>query len=153
MGQAAPLAGGFLAAIFPLTFRQVRVSDAWRHVTLGKWLVKERSMSNLSHFCFSPRAAGTLGSELRWGWKGDVTLYFCHMPLGSLGLQILVVECVLLASFFLIKSGGDRVGSWTLLLQAGDCAAARAVDSGWSSSGIHIQFRAYYFTVYLFFLT
>jgi hypothetical protein len=42
-------------------------------------------------------------------WLGDMALYFCHMLLGSLGLQILVVACVLLASFFLIKSGGDRV--------------------------------------------
>ena len=41
---------------------------------------------------------------------------------------------------FFIKSGGDRVGGWMLLLQAGDCAAARAVYLGSSSSGMHIYF-------------
>ena len=114
-----------IACVFPLAFRQVSVSDAWWHVALGKWLVEERSMPDLSRFYFSPWDARSLGSELRWEWLGDMALYFCHMLLGSFGLQILVVACVLLASFFLIKSGGDRVGGWvggwTLLLLAAVC--------------------------------
>jgi hypothetical protein len=110
-----------LAAFFPLAFRQVSVSDAWWHVALGKWLVEERSMPDLSRFYFSPWNAGSLGSELRWEWLGDIALYFCHLWLSSLGLQILVVACILLASFFLIKSGSDRVGGWTLLLLVAVC--------------------------------
>ena len=67
------------------------------------------------------REAGSLGSELRWEWLGDMALYFCYMLLGSFGLQILVVACVLLASFFVIKSGSDRLGGWTLLLLVAVC--------------------------------
>jgi hypothetical protein len=111
----------YLAAIFPLAFRQVSISDACWHVALGKWLVEERSVPDLSRFYFSPWDAGSLGSELRWEWLGDMALYFCYMLLGSFGLQILVVACVLLASFFLIQSGGDRVGGWTLLLLVAVC--------------------------------
>ena len=81
-----------LGCVFPIAFRQVSVSDA-----------------------------GSLGSELRWEWLGDMTLYFCYILLGSFGLQILVVACVLLASFFLIKSGSDRVGGWMLLLLIAIC--------------------------------
>ncbi len=103
-----------LAAIFPLSFRQVIVSDARWHVAWANWLVEERSMPDLSRFYFSPSDEGSLGSELRWEWPGDVTLYFCHMPLGSLGLQILVVACVMSASLSLIKLGGGRFGGWML---------------------------------------
>ena len=81
-----------LGCVFPIAFRQVSVSDA-----------------------------GSLGSELRWEWLGDMTLYFCYILLGSFGLQILVVACVLLASFFVIKSGSDRLGGWTLLLLVAVC--------------------------------
>ena len=80
----------FLAAIFPLAFRQVSISDAWWHVALGKWLVDERSMPDLSRFYFPPWDAGSLGSELRWEWLGDMALYFCYMLLASLGFQILI---------------------------------------------------------------
>lgn len=110
-----------IACVFPIAFRQVSISDAWWHVALGKWLVEERSMPDLSRFYFSPWDAGSLGSELRWEWLGDMALYFCYMLLGSFGLQILVVACVLLASFFVIKSGSDRLGGWTLLLLAAVC--------------------------------
>lgn len=110
-----------MAAIFPISFRQVSVSDAWWHVALGKWLVWHRSAPDLSLFYFSPWDAGQLWSELRWQWLGDISLYFCYAILGDFGLQILVVACMAGAAFFLLKLGSDRFGGWTLLLLATVC--------------------------------
>jgi len=64
--------------VFPLVYRQVTVSDAWWHAALGKWMVEQRSLPDLSQFYFSPIDSTGLSSELRWQWLGDILLYLGH---------------------------------------------------------------------------
>ncbi|MFA7345283.1 MAG: hypothetical protein WC003_13345 [Terrimicrobiaceae bacterium] len=87
--------------IFPISFRQVGVSDAWWHVALGRWLVEKRSLPDLGQFYFSPFDAGSLGSELRWEWLGDIAFYLCYSVAGAAGLQWLVIGCVMAGLGFL----------------------------------------------------
>jgi hypothetical protein len=105
-----------LAAIFPLAFRQVTVSDAWWHVALGKWLVVMRSMPDLSRFYFTPVDAGSLASELRWEWLGDIFLYLAYAAGGAVGIQWLVVACALGGLVFLADGFREHRGPWLLML-------------------------------------
>lgn len=108
-------------SVFPITFRQVSVSDAWWHVALGKWLVEQRTIPDLSKFYFSPFDAGFLGSELRWEWLGDMIFYLCYAAMGAAGLQWLVISCVMLSLMFLAKLVPKPSSPWTLLLLVAVC--------------------------------
>lgn len=105
-----------IAAVFPIVWRQVTVSDAWWHVALGKWLVEKRSLPNLACFYFTPYNVGPLVAELRWEWLGDILLHLCHALGGAVGIQIAVLSCVLGAIFFLSRIAGEVRGPWMLLL-------------------------------------
>jgi hypothetical protein len=87
--------------VFPIAFRQVSVSDAWWHVALGRWLVVERTLPDLSKFYFSPFDAGWLAGELRWEWLGDIVFYLCYAAAGAAGLQWLVIGCLMAGLGFL----------------------------------------------------
>lgn len=110
-----------IVAVLPIAFRQVSISDAWWHIAIGKWLVQERSLPDLSRFYFPPTNSYAIGSELRWQWLGDVLLYGAYAGLGALGLQLLSIGCLFLAFFFLSKIGGDKTGPWALLLMVAVC--------------------------------
>jgi len=110
-----------LAAIMPLAYRQVTVSDAWWHAALGKWLVEMRSLPDLSRFYFSPVNTAQLLSELRWEWLGDILLYLVHAIGGAAGIQWLVVACLLAGLAFLSKLSNTPRGPWILLLLAAVC--------------------------------
>lgn len=110
-----------LAAVFPLAFRQVTVSDAWWHVALGKWLVEMRTLPDLSRFYFTPVDAGSLASELRWEWLGDILLYLAYAAAGVPGIQWLVVACAFAGLIFLADRFRQRGGPWLLLLLGAVC--------------------------------
>lgn len=105
-----------LAGVLPICFRQVSVSDAWWHMALGKWLVEKRSLPDLAQFYFTAADAGSLASELRWTWLGDILLYALFAALGSPGLQLLSVACMIAALAFLARISGRPRGPWTILL-------------------------------------
>jgi len=107
-----------LAAILPLVYRQVTVSDAWWHAALGKWMVEHRSLPDLKRFYFSPVDSSSLASELRWQWLGDIAFYTAHTVGGAPGIQWLVVVCVLAGCVLLAKIGSALRGPWILLAMA-----------------------------------
>lgn len=109
------------AAALPIAFRQVTISDAWWHIAIGKWLVRERCLPDLSRFYFPPTNSGSIGSELRWQWLGDILLYLSHAGLGAFGLQLLSIGCLFVGFLFLRKLGGDKAGPWALLLMVAVC--------------------------------
>jgi hypothetical protein len=109
------------AATLPIAFRQVTISDAWWHIAIGKWLVHERCLPDLSRFYFPPTNSGAIGSELRWQWLGDILLYLSHAGIGAFGLQLLSIGCLFVAFLFLRRIGGDTNGPWALLLMAAVC--------------------------------
>jgi hypothetical protein len=110
-----------MMAIFPLAYRQVTVSDAWWHAALGKWMVENWSLPDLSRFYFSPVDASSLGSELRWQWLGDILLYAAHALGGASGIQWLAIACLISGLFFLSKLSTAPRGPWILLLLVTVC--------------------------------
>jgi hypothetical protein len=108
-------------AVLPLAYRQITVSDAWWHAALGKWMVKNWSLPDLSRFYFSPVDASSLGSELRWQWLGDILLYAAHALGGASGIQWLVMVCLISGLFFLSKLSTAPRGPWILLLLVTVC--------------------------------
>jgi hypothetical protein len=110
-----------LAAILPIVYRQVTVSDAWWHAALGKWLVEQRSLPDLSRFYFSPVNPAPLVSELRWEWLGDILLYLVHAIGGAAGIQWLVVACLITGLAILSKFSNTLRSPWILLLLAAVC--------------------------------
>lgn len=107
--------------VFPLVYRQVTVSDAWWHAALGKWMVEQRSLPDLSQFYFSPIDSTGLSSELRWQWLGDILLYAAYAAGGAAGIQWLVLACALLGLGLLAKCGANPRGPWMLLLLTAVC--------------------------------
>ncbi len=105
-----------LAAVGPVAFRQVTVSDAWWHVALGKWLVERWSLPDVTQFYFTAVDVSQVASELRWSWLGDILLYLLYAAGGAVGLQLLSVAALLVAGFFLSRLGPGRAGPWTLVL-------------------------------------
>lgn len=100
----------------PIAFRQVTVSDAWWHAAIGKWLVRERSLPDLSRFYFTPYDAGWLPGELRWTWLGDVLLYVFFAIGGSVGLQILSLLLLFGGLYFLLLVPPRPRSPWALAL-------------------------------------
>ena len=110
-----------LAAILPLAYRQVTVSDAWWHAALGKWMLEHGTLPNLSQFYLPPFDASQLVSELRWQWLGDIVLATAHALGGAAGIQWLVVACLVAGLAFLSKMASTPRGPWILLLLTAVC--------------------------------
>lgn len=110
-----------LAAILPLAYRQVTVSDAWWHAALGKWMLEKWSVPDLSRFYLPPFDSSQLLSELRWQWLGDIVLAAAHALGGAGGIQWLVVACLIAGLAFLAKMAFTPRGPWILLLLTATC--------------------------------
>jgi len=107
-----------LAAILPVAYRQVTVSDAWWHAAIGKWMLEMGSLPDLTRFYFSPVDSSTLASELRWQWLGDIVIYLAHALDGASGIQWLVVANLVIGLAFLSQLGSAPRGPWILILLA-----------------------------------
>ena len=110
-----------LAAILPLAYRQVTVSDAWWHAALGKWMLEHGTLPDLSRFYLPPFDASQLVSELRWQWLGDIVLATAHALGGAAGIQWLVVACLVAGLAFLSTMASTPRGPWILLLLTAVC--------------------------------
>ena len=73
-------------------------------------------MPDLTRFYFTPVDAGSLASELRWEWLGDIFLYLAYAAWGAVGIQWLVLACALGGLVFLADRFRDHRGPWLLML-------------------------------------
>jgi hypothetical protein len=110
-----------LAAILPLAYRQVTVSDTWWHAALGKWMLEKWSIPDLSRFYLPPFDSSQLLSELRWQWLGDIVLAAAYSLGGAEGIQWLVVACLVAGLAFLSATTTAPRGPWILLLLVAVC--------------------------------
>lgn len=78
--------------------------------------MEKRSLPDLELFYFSPWIAADLFSELRSQWLGDSILYIIDLVAGAIGLQFLVVGCLLIACWSLRKLCFPSYSPWLILL-------------------------------------